>query len=198
MGIVVTLRGGSGDMSRHVYDPNLDGVIDVAETEADMTKAVFDPDGNNKIDAAQIEGSTTPGAITDYVDCTDKELDNVVAPDSCSGTVYENVGIPYTVTKADMDDKTGDIKVTLDCEIHSSHGSYACVAGYNIDGGGDVQIGSTNLIAYTPKSITLVEVAVGQILQFRLKEAGSCGHIQKMVITQTHAARKDNQILSYY
>jgi len=32
-----------GDMLRSVYDPNKDGVLAVAQTEADMTKAVYDP-----------------------------------------------------------------------------------------------------------------------------------------------------------
>lgn len=36
-------RAGGGDMLRAVYDPNKDGVIAVAQTQADMTKAVYDP-----------------------------------------------------------------------------------------------------------------------------------------------------------
>lgn len=162
-----------------------------------MDKEVYDPDMDGKIASAAIEGTTT-GAVVDYVDCTDKELNMIATPDACTGTVYENVGTPYTIALADMSDKTNDIKVTIACEIHSSHGAYACVAAYNIDGGGDVQIGSTNVITYQAKSVTLVEVAVGQVIQFRLKEAGSDGHIQNMSVTETHGARKDHQILGYY
>lgn len=36
-------RAGGGDMYKSVYDPNDDGVIAVAQTQADMTKAVYDP-----------------------------------------------------------------------------------------------------------------------------------------------------------
>ena len=36
-------RSGVGDMLKAVYDPNEDGVIAAAQTEADMTKAVYDP-----------------------------------------------------------------------------------------------------------------------------------------------------------
>jgi len=36
-------RSGVGDMLQSVYDPNEDGVIAVAQTQADMTKAVYDP-----------------------------------------------------------------------------------------------------------------------------------------------------------
>jgi len=36
-------RVGTGDMLKSVYDPNLDGVIALAQTQADMTKAVYDP-----------------------------------------------------------------------------------------------------------------------------------------------------------
>lgn len=65
MGITVTLRGGSGDMKKSTYDPNLDGVIDVAETEADMTKAVFDPDADNKIAKAQIHNDLDKDNLVD-------------------------------------------------------------------------------------------------------------------------------------
>jgi hypothetical protein len=186
-------------MSKHVYDPNLDGVIDVAETEADMTKAVFDPDGNDKIDAAQINGSGSTGAIVDYIDCTDKELNLVVTEDNdADSAVYVDVGTPYTITKADMDDKTGDIKAALACEIHSSHGAYRTDVGYNVNGGGDVDIGFHLGTVYTPKNVTLVELTVGDIIQFRFKSDFGVGYIQNMKVTQSHAARKDNQILSYY
>ncbi|MFX0121491.1 MAG: hypothetical protein ACFFBQ_17535 [Promethearchaeota archaeon] len=36
-------RIGGGDMRKSVYDPNNDGVIALAQTEADMTSAVYDP-----------------------------------------------------------------------------------------------------------------------------------------------------------
>jgi hypothetical protein len=39
-----------GDMMRSVYDPDLDGVIAVAQTEADMKKSVYDTDNNGYIE----------------------------------------------------------------------------------------------------------------------------------------------------
>ena len=36
-------RSGAGDMLKSVYDPNQDGVIAIAQTEADMVKATYDP-----------------------------------------------------------------------------------------------------------------------------------------------------------
>lgn len=38
MGITVTLRGGSGDMLKSSYDPNLDGVIALAELDTKINK----------------------------------------------------------------------------------------------------------------------------------------------------------------
>jgi len=58
MGINVTLRGGSGDMLKAVYDPNLDDVIAKAQLDTDlMDKATYDTDSDNKVDAV------SPGAI---------------------------------------------------------------------------------------------------------------------------------------
>ena len=39
---VIALAQTEADMKRSVYDANLDGVIAIAQTEADMTKAVYD------------------------------------------------------------------------------------------------------------------------------------------------------------
>ena len=163
-----------------------------------MKRSDYDPNLDNKIAAAQLYWCEGAGTKVDYYDCTDKELDMVATPDACTGTVYENVGTPYTIALADMDDKTNDIKVTIACEIKSSHSAHACVAAYNIDGGADQEIGTKNGTVWTAKSVTLVEVAVGQVIQFRLKEAGSAGDIQNMSVTETHAARKDYQVLAYY
>jgi len=51
MGINVTLRGGSGDMPRSVYDPNLDGVIAKAQTEAKCTNDISDAMGKSVYDS---------------------------------------------------------------------------------------------------------------------------------------------------
>jgi len=200
MGINVTLRGGSGDMLKTTYDPNLDGVIAVAETEADMKKSVYDSDADGLIKAPQLYGNTVDGALVDYVVVTDKVLDNVATPDSTTLTTFQDVGTPYTIAKADMDEKSAGIKITIACEMKSENETYRAYTAYNIDGGADQAIGDTTLIAWTPKSVTLVVASEAQVIQFRARnhQNGVAADIQNMVITQTHAARKDFKILNYY
>jgi hypothetical protein len=198
MGITISLRGGSGDMKSTDFDPDLDGKIANAELKEQpqdltglMEKAVFDSDGDGKIDISVINGGSNTGAVIDYLDCTDKELDSVVAEaDDGGSTSYVNVGTPYTVTKADMDDKTGAIKALIAAEIHASHGAYIATAGYNINGGGDVEIGAHTGTAYTLKTVADVEAVIGDVIQFRLKSNFGTSHIQNMCITQTHGGRK--------
>ncbi len=63
-------RVGQGDMLKATYDPNDDGVIAVAQTEADMTKAVYDAiiAAINALLAAHKTQHQTGG--TDEVDAT--------------------------------------------------------------------------------------------------------------------------------
>jgi len=201
MGIAVTLRGGSGDMLKSTYDPNLDGEIALAETEADMKKSVYDSDADGLLKAPQLYGNIVDGAIVDYVDCADKVLDTVATPDSTTSDSFQNVGTPYTIAKVDMDDKTAGIKITIACEIKTGAGvSKRAWAAYNIDGGGDVAIGDSSLTDWVSKSVTLVVASEAEVIQFRARnsQSGVPAHIQNMVITQTHAARKDFKILNYY
>lgn len=47
------------DMLKSDYDPDEDGVIAVAQTEADMTKAVYDDDDDGQVqDSAKLQGSS--------------------------------------------------------------------------------------------------------------------------------------------
>ena len=59
MGISVTLRGGSGDMLKSVYDPNLDGIVAKAEIDpsihGDMEKSDYDPDTDAVIKGAVLD-----------------------------------------------------------------------------------------------------------------------------------------------
>ena len=59
MGINVTLRGGSGDMLKSVYDANLDGVIAKAEIDptihGDMEKSDYDSDTDAVIKGAVLD-----------------------------------------------------------------------------------------------------------------------------------------------
>lgn len=73
MGITVTLRGGSGDMSKIVYDPNLNGKIATAqiEVDSDLVMGAYDIllGVNQTVDTIDINGagSLTTHAITKIV-----------------------------------------------------------------------------------------------------------------------------------
>ena len=110
MGISVTLRGGSGDMTKAVYDPDLDGVIALAETEADMTKAVFDSDGDNVLDKDVVRKIA---AASDVLRKTDDAVVNTVE------TVYalrKSITIPKNYV-------TSGLRIKFDIADNST-GSY--------------------------------------------------------------------------
>lgn len=48
-------RAGIGNMLKAVYDPNEDGVIAIAQTQADMMKAAYDPNDDGVIAVAQTQ-----------------------------------------------------------------------------------------------------------------------------------------------
>jgi len=60
-------------LDKATYDPDDDGVIAVANTEADMTKAVYDPDDDGVIAVAQTEADMRKA---DYDADDDKHVDN--------------------------------------------------------------------------------------------------------------------------
>ena len=105
MGISVTLRGGSGDMLKSVYDPNLDGVIAVAETEADMKKSVYDPNLDGVIAVAETEADMKKSVYdSDADDSVDKfETLKPVAGANLRDSIDANVVLndaAYTLKKA--------------------------------------------------------------------------------------------------
>jgi len=63
-------RMGAGDMLKSVYDPNADGVIAAAQTEADMTKAVYDTDDDAKVNEAEPHATSHQDGESDEVDVT--------------------------------------------------------------------------------------------------------------------------------
>lgn len=63
-------RSGVGDMLKSVYDPDLDGVIATAQTQADMTKAVYDTDDDGKVDAIDEHASSHQDGGSDEIDAT--------------------------------------------------------------------------------------------------------------------------------
>ena len=144
--------------------------------------------------------SGTGSIIEPYIDCADKVLDTVATPDATSLTTFQDVGTPYTIAKANMDDKSAGIKVTIACELKTEIDSYRAYAAYNIDGGADQAIGDNVSEAWVSESVALVVASEGQVIQFRAKNGqnGVSADIKNMVITQTHAAKKDQRILGYY
>lgn len=63
-------KAGLGDMLKSVYDPNADGVIAVAQTEADMKKSVYDTDDDGKVDALDEHAGSHEDAGSDEIEVT--------------------------------------------------------------------------------------------------------------------------------
>ena len=61
---------GLGDMLKSVYDPDLDEVIALAQTEADMTKAVYDPTLAALAALLAAHKTQHHNGGTDEIDCT--------------------------------------------------------------------------------------------------------------------------------
>lgn len=91
-------RSGGGDMLKTVYDPNNDGVIATAQTEADMTKAVYDPTDDGVVDSVPAHKTSHQDAGSDevaatglvgrvnYVDRGDpSSIDKTLADFTCDG-----------------------------------------------------------------------------------------------------------------
>lgn len=163
-----------------------------------MLKSDYDPNNVGKIEKGVLAGGSMTGAIIDYEDCTDYELDSDPSAVTCGACVnYENIGTPYTVALADMNNRCNDVKVTVAGEIKPSAGAETVSLAYNIDGGADQLIGThTGDTTYTLKSATLVEVAVGEVIQFRLKRTAGTAYCQLRTVTETHGARK--ALTGYY
>jgi len=174
--------------------------LDTGQTVDGLDLSAYDSDLDGLIKAPQLFGNTVDGAIVDYVDCADKTLDTVATPDSTTLTTFQDVGTPYTIAKADMDDKSAGIKITIACDLKTENNTYRAYAAYNIDGGADQAIGDNTSESWTAEAVTLVVASEGQVIQFRARnhQNGVAADIQNMVITQTHAARKDFKILNYY
>lgn len=79
-------RAGQGDMLKSVYDPNEDGVIAVAQTEADMTRAVYDPNLNGIIAVAQTEADMTQAVFVPILTAFDAALANHHSQHEDAGT----------------------------------------------------------------------------------------------------------------
>lgn len=63
-------RVGAGDMLKSVYDPNEDGVIAVAQTQADMTKAAYDTVIDALVALAAAHKTQHQGGGADALDVT--------------------------------------------------------------------------------------------------------------------------------
>ena len=124
MGISVTLRGGSGDMLKSVYDSNLDGVIAVAETEADMKKSVYDGDDDGVIAFAETEADikmvTTPSASDNLKASLDTERSTM----NVTYTILKRLVIPLRYKsgtfRIKFDLKSGHAAVTATGRIYKN------------------------------------------------------------------------------
>ena len=129
-------RSGGGDMLKSVYDPNLDGVIALAQTQADMTKAVYDPvvaaiqalaaahktqhqnGGTDEINAtgltgipvAPLLGDGTPGRVLRF---SSLSIQNGTDPDTLKCTLSSrwNGDVIPTQDNVALDATTGHFKV---------------------------------------------------------------------------------------
>ena len=86
MGIVVTLRGGSGDMLKVTYDPDLNGVIAYAQLEA--AKIVETIRVHNKMEASAVLISSYDTEVTAKYAVYTKVYTWTIPEDAPAGSVY--------------------------------------------------------------------------------------------------------------
>ena len=161
MVVTVTLRGGSGDMSKSVYDPNLDGVIALAELDTLINKiSALNADAdlamganNITLDAAQtVDGKDITNLInkaTGEVTATASDSlkfssDSEVSHSLVSWVVKKTVFIPFRYNAGSV------FRVYFELRISST----AAVASGSVFKNG-VEVGSVqthNGTAYTPKT----------------------------------------------
>lgn len=158
--------GGKGDMNKKTYDPNSDGVISVPQVVGDMPRSTYDADEDGKIGPDALNGRD--GAV-ETVAVSEIQLDIDVVLVSTLAATYVNSGTPYTIILADMDDKYNHGKVKLKGQIRSVHVEKTAYLGYNINGGADILVGNTNSTTYVGVELANVEIAVGDVIQFRQK-----------------------------
>ena len=144
MGITVTLRGGSGDMLMSTYDPNLDGVIAIAELDpslGNMKKSIYDADTNNKIALANLEVTTrTPAAIGNIFE-TGREKSTP------SSTVQYYVYFTCLFK--------GTYSIIADIKHTSANAAHYAAAHYNVNGGGSTIIDThENSDTYVTKTLS--------------------------------------------
>lgn len=142
MGVSVTLRGGSGDMLKSVYDPNLDNVIAAAQLDpslGNMKKSVYDSDVNDKIALANLEQV----AHTLNAEVIVFSSGAMTTEDNMHATAYSFLGNRgYCCVKG------GDYKFEAECKTNRDVGDGTCFLGYRINGGSWIQIGTTDSLTH--------------------------------------------------
>jgi len=140
-------RLGLGDMSKATYDPNDDGVIALAQTQADMIKAVYDPfiAALQALAAAHKTQHQTGG--TDEIDCT-----------ALVGTVnYVDRGDPnvhdFTLNDFTTDGDDHDIDFSSICPAGAKVVHFFC----------GLQDGSVGMFLYFRKKPNIYSAAVSNM-----------------------------------
>lgn len=80
-------------MEKAVYDPDLNGVIALAQTEADMTKAEYDVHGYGWVGKAEVRVKNVPSAGDTLRVSSDAEVEVTAAGESPPTTVHKTLTI---------------------------------------------------------------------------------------------------------
>ena len=162
MGINVTLRGGSGDMSKHVYDPNLDGIIALAQTEAkigDMKKSDYDANVDGVIALPETEADVKKVITPVASDNLKASLDTERTTMNTDYTILKRIIIPLRY-------KTGVIRTKFD--LKSGHAAVTAYGRIYING---TPVGTEQSVlgmAYVTKNEDLT-VTGGDIVDVRAR-----------------------------
>jgi hypothetical protein len=168
MGITVTLRGGSGDMLKSVYDPNLDGKIADAELIAQpqdlsvsLDKVTYDGDADGKIALANL--NQVANTLSAEV------MDGYFNPGESSRT---STAYAALLNRGFCVKKGGDYK--FGAKIRCANASYIAYLGYRINGGSWVDIDTTNSTALIEKKMSsAITLNDGDVVEMGLKGASA-------------------------
>ena len=171
MGVSVVMRG-EGDMKKSVYDPDADGVIAVAQTEADvgdMLKSTYDSDEDGIVEDADLSVVSTKLTKVN-LPMEEHTVNTTTTTPKTAG--YIQYGGTYT------------IKVEL-----LGDGIYTTYAYYRINRGSWVEIGHQITSSWVVKQATGVSISEGDLVEIGTKSqnASNAGKAVGVLLTRTGA-----------